>query len=97
MVWGEFEPKQWKETDVDIRITHCGVCGSDTHTLRSGWVSGLFPSKKGRTMEETADMIIIQRVRQTSPAVVSICSPYCVTFPFIFQIIDDSIHIHSWP
>lgn len=40
MVWGEFTPKQWEETDVDIRITHCGVCGTDMHTLRSGWVSG---------------------------------------------------------
>lgn len=39
MVWQEFEPKPWEETDVDIRVTHCGICGSDMHTLRSGWVS----------------------------------------------------------
>lgn len=39
MVWKEFEPKPWEETDVDIKITHCGICGSDLHTLRSGWVS----------------------------------------------------------
>lgn len=39
MVWQEFEPKKWEETDVDIKITHCGICGSDLHTLRSGWVS----------------------------------------------------------
>ena len=39
MVWQEFEPKTWEETDIDIKITHCGVCGSDLHTLRSGWVS----------------------------------------------------------
>ena len=38
MVWQEFEPKTWEETDVDIKVTHCGVCGSDLHTLRSGWV-----------------------------------------------------------
>lgn len=38
MVWESFEPKKWTENDVDIRITHCGVCGSDLHTLRSGWV-----------------------------------------------------------
>lgn len=38
MVWQEFEPKAWEETDVDIKITHCGICGSDMHTLRSGWV-----------------------------------------------------------
>ena len=39
MVWQEFEPKEWEETDVDIKISHCGICGSDLHTLRSGWVS----------------------------------------------------------
>lgn len=39
MVWQEFEPKPWEETDVDIKVTHCGICGSDLHTLRSGWVS----------------------------------------------------------
>jgi D-arabinose 1-dehydrogenase-like Zn-dependent alcohol dehydrogenase len=39
MKWAEFEPKPWEETDVDIKITHCGICGSDLHTLRSGWVS----------------------------------------------------------
>ena len=38
MVWGEFEPKPWEETDVDVKITHCGICRSDLHTLRSGWV-----------------------------------------------------------
>lgn len=39
MVWQEFTPKKWEETDIDIKISHCGVCGSDLHTLRSGWVS----------------------------------------------------------
>lgn len=39
MVWQEFTPKTWEETDVDIKISHCGICGSDLHTLRSGWVS----------------------------------------------------------
>lgn len=38
MVWGEFEPKSWTEDDVDIKVSHCGICGSDIHTLRSGWV-----------------------------------------------------------
>jgi alcohol dehydrogenase (NADP+) len=36
MVWQEFEPKTWTEDDVDIKVTHCGICGSDIHTLRSG-------------------------------------------------------------
>jgi len=37
MKWQEYEPKAWEETDVDIQISHCGICGSDIHTLRSGW------------------------------------------------------------
>ncbi|TPX16221.1 uncharacterized protein E0L32_004216 [Thyridium curvatum] len=37
MVWREFEPKPWEETDIDIEVTHSGICGSDLHALRSGW------------------------------------------------------------
>ncbi|TFY76689.1 hypothetical protein EWM64_g7324 [Hericium alpestre] len=33
----DFPSKNWEETDVEIAITHCGVCGSDVHTLTSGW------------------------------------------------------------
>ncbi|CRK21679.1 NADP-dependent alcohol dehydrogenase 7 like protein [Verticillium longisporum] len=43
MEWGSFEPKKWTEDDVDIQITHCGVCGSDIHTLRSGWGAATYP------------------------------------------------------
>jgi alcohol dehydrogenase (NADP+) len=39
LVWQEYEPKTWTEDDVDIKIAYCGICGSDLHTLRSGWVS----------------------------------------------------------
>jgi alcohol dehydrogenase (NADP+) len=38
MKWQAYEPKTWEETDVDIKVTHCGICGSDLHMLRSGWV-----------------------------------------------------------
>lgn len=31
MVWEEFTPKTWTEDDVDIKITHSGICGSDCH------------------------------------------------------------------
>lgn len=36
MKWQTFEPKKWTESDVDIKVSHCGICGSDIHTLRSG-------------------------------------------------------------
>lgn len=38
MVWQEFEPKEWEDTNIDIKVTHSGICGTDLHTLRSGWV-----------------------------------------------------------
>lgn len=44
MKWMDFEPKKWEETDVDIKVTHAGVCGTDIHVLRSGWVSSLILS-----------------------------------------------------
>ncbi|KAL9586450.1 MAG: hypothetical protein Q9203_003853 [Teloschistes exilis] len=43
MKWEAYEPKKWEETDVDIKITHCGICGSDLHTLRSGWKPTIYP------------------------------------------------------
>ncbi|OOF98854.1 hypothetical protein ASPCADRAFT_140267 [Aspergillus carbonarius ITEM 5010] len=39
MVWQSYTPKPWEETDIDIQISHCGVCASDLCVLRSGWVS----------------------------------------------------------
>ncbi|KAK1710871.1 hypothetical protein CaCOL14_008389 [Colletotrichum acutatum] len=47
MVWREYEPKVWEETDVDIKITHSGICGSDIHTLRAGWGATRFPAVVG--------------------------------------------------
>ncbi len=38
LVYESFEPKGWNEDDVEVTITHCGICASDLHTLRSGWV-----------------------------------------------------------
>ncbi|KZO94054.1 GroES-like protein [Calocera viscosa TUFC12733] len=32
-----YAPKTWTEDDVEIAITHCGICGSDIHTLSGGW------------------------------------------------------------
>ncbi|TVY16778.1 NADP-dependent alcohol dehydrogenase 6 [Lachnellula arida] len=54
MVWQEYEPKHWTEDDVDIKITHCGICGSDIHTLRSGWGQSLYPCCVGHEITGTA-------------------------------------------
>ncbi|KAF2281275.1 cinnamyl alcohol dehydrogenase [Westerdykella ornata] len=41
--WQPFTPKPFTPTDIDIKITHCGICGSDIHTLRSGWSPTHYP------------------------------------------------------
>ncbi|KAL5521734.1 ADH6_1 [Sanghuangporus sanghuang] len=33
----EYPSKKFEETDVEIAISHCGVCASDIHTISSGW------------------------------------------------------------
>jgi alcohol dehydrogenase (NADP+) len=38
MKWETFEPKPFEKNDIDLKISHAGICGSDLHTLRSGWV-----------------------------------------------------------
>ncbi|KAJ3008433.1 hypothetical protein HKX48_008538, partial [Thoreauomyces humboldtii] len=47
MVWEEYQPKKWSEDDVDIQITHCGICASDLHTARSGWGATDYPAVVG--------------------------------------------------
>lgn len=57
MVWQEFEPKPWEETDVDIKITHAGICGSDIHTLRSGWGATAYPVTVGHEIVGVATRV----------------------------------------
>lgn len=35
----EYKPQAWTEEMVDIKVSVCGVCGSDCHTLTNGWPS----------------------------------------------------------
>jgi alcohol dehydrogenase (NADP+) len=50
MVWQPYEPKPFEETDVDIKVTHCGICGSDIHHLRSGWRPADYPIVVGHEL-----------------------------------------------
>jgi len=43
MKWGPFTAKPFEDSDVDIEITHCGVCGTDVHVLRSDWGPADYP------------------------------------------------------
>ncbi|RAK90982.1 alcohol dehydrogenase [Aspergillus costaricaensis CBS 115574] len=37
LTYAPYTPKPFTPTDIEINITHCGICGTDLHTLRSGW------------------------------------------------------------
>ncbi|KAL7819432.1 GroES-like protein [Trichoderma aethiopicum] len=54
MVWQTYDVKPWEETDIDIKITHCGICGSDLHKLRSGWGPTEYPIVVGHEIVGTA-------------------------------------------
>ncbi|KAG2227375.1 hypothetical protein INT45_004331 [Circinella minor] len=45
--WREFELKQFEDNDVQMDVTHCGICGSDIHTLDSGWGPTEYPCVVG--------------------------------------------------
>ncbi|KAI8329846.1 chaperonin 10-like protein [Chlamydoabsidia padenii] len=47
LVWSEMPLKQFDATTVEINITHCGVCGSDVHTMDSGWGPTQYPCVVG--------------------------------------------------
>ncbi|KAI9014329.1 chaperonin 10-like protein [Hyaloraphidium curvatum] len=42
-----YVPRPLGEMDVEIKITHCGVCGSDIHTIDSGWGPTKYPCTVG--------------------------------------------------
>ncbi|GMF28356.1 unnamed protein product [Phytophthora fragariaefolia] len=43
----QYEPRPLGAEDVEIRISHCGICGSDVHTLESGWGPAKYPVVTG--------------------------------------------------
>ncbi|KAK9768257.1 hypothetical protein K7432_001224 [Basidiobolus ranarum] len=38
-----YQPRPLGEDDVEIAISHCGLCGSDIHVLDSGWGASDYP------------------------------------------------------
>ncbi|KAI8072020.1 chaperonin 10-like protein [Thamnidium elegans] len=39
--------REWTEDCVELDITHCGICGSDVHTMDSGWGPTEYPCVVG--------------------------------------------------
>ncbi|KAJ5806843.1 8-hydroxygeraniol dehydrogenase [Penicillium riverlandense] len=52
-----FSPKPFTDIDVEIAVTHCGVCGTDIHTLRSGWAPTDYPCVVGHEIIGTVERV----------------------------------------
>lgn len=50
----QFKPKPFGDYDIDIKITCCGVCGSDLHTVTGGWGNKNYPIIPGHEIIGTA-------------------------------------------
>lgn len=61
MEWKSYEPNPFNTDDLDIEITHCGICSSDLSHLRSGWKQADYPIVVGHE--------IVGRVIKTGSAV----------------------------
>ncbi|CAF3500784.1 hypothetical protein SNK03_000294 [Fusarium graminearum] len=57
LVWKEYEMKPFEDTDIEIRITHCGVCGTDDHISKNGWGSTKYPIIVGHEIVGVATRI----------------------------------------
>ena len=42
-----YTPRPFEEDDIDIKVSACGICGSDIHVLRSGWGPSQYPAIVG--------------------------------------------------
>ncbi|RHZ67282.1 hypothetical protein CDV55_105800 [Aspergillus turcosus] len=47
LTYTTFTPKPFTETDIEVKVSHCGICGTDIHTLRSGWGPTDYPCVVG--------------------------------------------------
>ncbi|EEY63145.1 mannitol dehydrogenase, putative [Phytophthora infestans T30-4] len=57
----EYQSRPLGAEDVEIKISHCGICGSDLHTLDSGWGQTTYPCVVGHE--------IVGEVTQAGPDV----------------------------
>ncbi|KAK9773073.1 putative Enoyl reductase (ER) domain-containing protein [Seiridium cardinale] len=52
--WGEFSPKTWEDDDVDIEISHYGICATDVDYLQNGSGITLYPCVVGHEIVDKA-------------------------------------------
>ncbi|KAJ5201509.1 8-hydroxygeraniol dehydrogenase [Penicillium cinerascens] len=66
LTYTTFTPKPFTPTDIEVRVTHCGICGTDIHTLRSGWAPADYPCVVGHEI-----IGIVERVGSAVPTLPS--------------------------
>jgi len=47
LTYTTFTPKPFTPTDIEIKVSNCGICGTDIHTLSSGWGPTDYPCVVG--------------------------------------------------
>ncbi|OJJ48112.1 hypothetical protein ASPZODRAFT_92382 [Penicilliopsis zonata CBS 506.65] len=52
-----FTPKPFTDSDIEIQVSHCGVCGTDVHTIRSGWGPTRYPCVCGHEIIGTVTRV----------------------------------------
>ncbi|OJD24582.1 hypothetical protein ACJ73_04058 [Blastomyces percursus] len=67
LTYTAYRPKPFDPTGIEIEISHCDICGSDIHTLRSGWGPTDYPCVVGHE--------IIGHVTRVGPGVATFSSP----------------------
>ncbi|EYE94951.1 NAD(P)-dependent alcohol dehydrogenase [Aspergillus ruber CBS 135680] len=57
LTYTTFTPKPFHSTDIEIKVSNCGICGTDIHTLSSGWGPTDYPCVVGHEIIGTVTRI----------------------------------------
>ncbi len=49
----EYEPAPLRSTDVEVEISHCGICHSDLHRIDDDWSVSKYPLVPGHEIVGT--------------------------------------------
>ncbi|RUS16787.1 chaperonin 10-like protein [Endogone sp. FLAS-F59071] len=45
-----FTPRPLEDDDAELKVTHCGICGTDIHQLTNGWNRAVYPLVPGHEL-----------------------------------------------
>src|ERR1700683_4987390 len=53
----KYEPGELKSNEVEVKITHCGVCRSDVHLIDNDWGISKYPFVPGHEIVGTVSAV----------------------------------------